>query len=116
MMRFEEFLSSTFARSSEEAQTDGSSTVEAQHLLLAIAAVVLLVPVGAAAALLASFDAEHYKPDLNTDAAAMYLKSRQWPDGQWAYPTADMRQPLCLDYIGQTALAMRAASFGSSEV
>jgi ankyrin repeat protein len=57
---------------------------------------------------LVGLDAEHYPADLTTDAAAMYLKSRQWPDGQWAYPTADMRQPLCLDYIGQTALAMRA--------
>jgi hypothetical protein len=57
---------------------------------------------------LVGLDAEHYKADLNTDAAAMYLKSRQWPDGQWAYPEADSRQPICLDYIGQTALAMRA--------
>ena len=53
-------------------------------------------------------DAEHYRPDLNTDAVAMYLKSRQMTDGRWAYPAADTRQPLCLDYIGQTTLAMRA--------
>jgi len=57
---------------------------------------------------LVGLDAEHYQPNLETDAVAMYLKSRQWPDGQWAYPEADTRQPLCLDYIGQTALAMRA--------
>jgi len=57
---------------------------------------------------LVGLDAERYKPDLNTDAAAMYLKSRQMPDGRWAYPAADARQPLCNDYIGQTALAMRA--------
>jgi ankyrin repeat protein len=57
---------------------------------------------------LVGLDAEHYNPDVTTDAAAIYLKSRQWPDGQWAYPAADSRQPICLDYIGQTALAMRA--------
>ncbi|MEO7145855.1 MAG: ankyrin repeat domain-containing protein [Bryobacteraceae bacterium] len=57
---------------------------------------------------LIGLDAEHYKPDLNTDAAAMYLKSHQSPDGQWAYPAADTRPPICSDYIGQTALSMRA--------
>jgi ankyrin repeat protein len=58
--------------------------------------------------ILVGLDAEHYKPDLNTDAVAMYLKSRQGTDGQWAYGVADNRQPLCSDYIGQTALAMRS--------
>jgi ankyrin repeat protein len=58
--------------------------------------------------MLVGLDAEHYKPDLNTDAVAMYLKSRQSPDGQWAYPAADSRPPICSDYIGQTALSMRA--------
>jgi hypothetical protein len=38
----------------------------------------------------------------------MYLKSHQWADGQWAYPAADTRPPLCSDYIGQTAISMRA--------
>jgi squalene cyclase len=57
---------------------------------------------------LVGLDAEHYKADLNTDAAAMYLKSHQAPDGQWAYAAADTRPPLCSGYIGQTALAMRA--------
>lgn len=52
--------------------------------------------------------AEHYKPDLNTDAVAMYLKSHQAPDGQWTFPSGDIRPPLCSDYIGQTALSMRA--------
>jgi hypothetical protein len=52
--------------------------------------------------------AENYKPDLNTDAAAMLIQSRQKPNGEWPYPHADMRPPLCLDYITQTALAMRA--------
>jgi len=58
--------------------------------------------------MLVGLDAEHYKADLNTDTAAMYLKSRQSPDGQWAYPAGDTRPPLCSDYIGQTALSMRA--------
>jgi ankyrin repeat protein len=58
--------------------------------------------------ILVGLDAERYQPDLNTDAAAMYLKSHQWADGQWAYPAADTRPPLCSDYIGQTAISMRA--------
>jgi ankyrin repeat protein len=58
--------------------------------------------------MLVGLDAEHYKPDLNTDAVAMYLKSRQSTDGQWPYGAADTRPPLCSDYIGQTALSMRA--------
>ena len=58
--------------------------------------------------MLIGLDAEHYQPDLNTDAVAMYLKSRQSPDGQWPYPAADTRPPICSDYIGQTALSMRA--------
>jgi ankyrin repeat protein len=58
--------------------------------------------------ILIGLDAEHYQPDLNTDAVAMYLKSHQSPDGQWVYPAADTRPPICSDYIGQTALSMRA--------
>jgi ankyrin repeat protein len=58
--------------------------------------------------MLLGLDAEHYKPDLNTDTAAMYLKSRQGADGHWAYPPADARPPICSDYIAQTAIAMRA--------
>jgi len=58
--------------------------------------------------ILVGLDAEHHKPDLSTDAVAMYLKMHQSPDGQWAYPAADTRPPLCSDYIGQTALSMRA--------
>ncbi|MGO9255251.1 MAG: ankyrin repeat domain-containing protein [Bryobacteraceae bacterium] len=57
---------------------------------------------------LIGLDAEHYKPDLNTDAVAMYLKSHQSPDGQWVYPVADTRPPICSNYIGQTAVSMRA--------
>ena len=52
--------------------------------------------------------AQNYTPDLNTDAAAMLIQSRQKPNGEWPYPHADMRPPICLDYIAQTALAMHA--------
>ena len=58
--------------------------------------------------ILIGLDAEHYKPDLNTDAVAMYLKSHQTADGEWPYPAADARPPICSDYIGQTAVSMRA--------
>lgn len=58
--------------------------------------------------ILVGLDAENYKPDLNTDAVAMYLKTRQSADGQWAFPISDTRPPICSSYIGQTALAMRA--------
>jgi hypothetical protein len=58
--------------------------------------------------ILIGLDAEHYKPDVSTDAVAMYLKSHQSPDGQWAYPIADTRPPICSDYIGQTAVSLRA--------
>ena len=39
--------------------------------------------------------AENYKPDLNTDAAAMLIQSRQKPNGEWPYrasryPPADL--------------------------
>jgi len=55
--------------------------------------------------------AENYKPDLNTDAAAMLIQSRQKANGEWPYPQADTRPPICLSYISQTALAMRALQF-----
>jgi len=58
--------------------------------------------------MLLGLDAEHYKPDLNTDTAAMYLKNRQGADGHWAYSPADARPPICSDYIVQTSIAMRA--------
>ena len=58
--------------------------------------------------ILIGLDAERYRPDLNTDAVAMYLQSHQAPDGQWPYAAADQRPPICSDYIGQTALAVRA--------
>ena len=63
---------------------------------------------GIMAYMLLGLDAEHYKPDLNTDAVARYLKMHQSTDGQWAYGDADTRPPLCSDYIGQTAISLRA--------
>jgi ankyrin repeat protein len=58
--------------------------------------------------MLLGLHAEGYKPDINTDTAAMHILLRQKSNGEWAYPVADTRQPLCLDYIGNTAKAMRA--------
>lgn len=57
---------------------------------------------------LVGLHAQNCQPDLNTDAAAMFIQARQKPNGEWPYPHADMRPPLCLDYIAQTALSMRA--------
>jgi len=58
--------------------------------------------------ILIGLHAEHHQPDINTDAAVMYLKNRQAPDGHWAYPAADTRPPICSDYVGQTAHVLRA--------
>jgi len=51
--------------------------------------------------------AENYKPNLSTDAAALNILTRQSPNGDWPYPHADTRPPICLNYITQTALSMR---------
>ncbi len=57
---------------------------------------------------LIGLNAEGYKSDLNTDAAAMHILWRQQSNGEWFFPDADTRQPLCLIRIGQTALSMHA--------
>ncbi|HEX9202210.1 MAG TPA: ankyrin repeat domain-containing protein, partial [Acidobacteriaceae bacterium] len=73
-----------------------------------------LIPVGdnfsegILAYILMGLKAEGHKPDINTDAAAMMILERQQPDGEWFYPTADTRPPLCLDHVGMTAMSMRA--------
>jgi len=58
--------------------------------------------------ILVGLHGENYKADLNTDTAAMYIRMHQQPDGEWTMNRADSRPPLGSDYIGQTALAMRA--------
>jgi len=58
--------------------------------------------------MLVGLHAEGYQPDINTDTVAMYIKRRQQPNGEWSYPIADGRPPICNSYVGQTALAMRA--------
>lgn len=52
--------------------------------------------------------AEGYKADVNTDTAAMFILARQQPTGEWLQPHADTRQPICLDYVANTVLSMRA--------
>src|SRR5437773_4966752 len=58
--------------------------------------------------ILIGLDAERYKADLNTDAAAMYMKTNQTTDGHWEIGHGSARPPLCSLYIGQTVLGMRA--------
>jgi hypothetical protein len=55
-----------------------------------------------------ALDAEHYQGDLGTDAGVQELLLRQTPEGNWPFPNADQRPPICLDHIGNTALAMRS--------
>ncbi len=57
---------------------------------------------------LVGLHAQGHRPDVNTDAAVMLVRSRQRPNGEWAYPRADTRPPIGLDYVSQTALSMRA--------
>jgi squalene cyclase len=63
---------------------------------------------GIVAYILMGLHAEGYKADLNTDAAAMEIASRQQPTGEWAEKKSDTRPPLCLGYTGETAMSMRA--------
>jgi ankyrin repeat protein len=60
--------------------------------------------------------AEHHPPDLNTDTVAMYLKAHQMLDGSWTFAAGDTRPPLCEDYIGQTALSLRALQLYAPKV
>jgi ankyrin repeat protein len=61
-------------------------------------------PVILAYALL-GLDAEGYKPDLTTDAVAMFIQTHQMADGHWA-AGPESRPPLCADDLDQTVLAM----------
>jgi ankyrin repeat protein len=58
--------------------------------------------------MLIALEASQYKADLNTDAATMYIRSRQMSDGHWEGQKADTRPPLGSGYIEETVLAMRA--------
>jgi ankyrin repeat protein len=65
---------------------------------------------------LVGLHAQHCPPDLNTDAAAMLIQSRQKSNGEWPYPRSDTRPPICLNYITQTTLAMRALQLYAPQV
>ncbi len=55
---------------------------------------------------LLGLDAEGHKPDLSTDAVAMYLQAHQMADGHWA-AGPEARPPLC-GTADETVIAMRA--------
>jgi hypothetical protein len=64
---------------------------------------------------LLGLDTEGYKPDLNTDAVAMFIQSHQMADGHWA-SGPEARPPLCADDIDQTVLSMRGLQLYSPPV
>jgi len=64
---------------------------------------------------LLGLDAEGYKPDLNTDAVAMFLVTHQMADGHWP-DGPDIRPPLCAEYLAQTVLSMRALELYAPQV
>ena len=64
---------------------------------------------------LLGLDAEGYKPDLSTDAVAMYLQTHQMVDGRWAFGP-EARPPLCADALGQTVIAMRGLQLYAPQV
>ena len=70
---------------------------------------------GILAYVLLGLDAEGYKPDLGTDAVAMYIQTHQMADGHWAFGP-EARPPLCADTLGQTVLAMRGLELYSPRV
>ena len=61
---------------------------------------------GILAYVLLGLSAEGYKPDLSTDAVAMYLQTHQLADGHWAFGP-EARPPLCAVTLSQTVLSMR---------
>ncbi len=64
---------------------------------------------------LLGLDAEGYKPDLITDAVAMYIQAHQMSDGHWAFGP-DARPPLCSHTLAQTVLSMRGLQLYSPQV
>jgi ankyrin repeat protein len=63
---------------------------------------------------LLGLDAEGYKPDLSTDAVAMYMQTHQMADGHWA-SGPEARPPLCSD-MSQTVIAMRGLALYTPKV
>jgi ankyrin repeat protein len=63
---------------------------------------------GGPAYTLEGLHAEHYQPDLTTDAIARYIRLRQFPDGHWDVGCGGSRNPLCGDEITNTANSLRA--------
>ncbi len=57
---------------------------------------------------LLGLDGEHYPADLNTDTVAMYLKSHQSANGQWAFPPLIHGRPSARNISGRRFLSMRA--------
>jgi hypothetical protein len=64
---------------------------------------------------LLGLDAEGYKPDLSTDAVAMYILSQQMGDGHWAFGP-EARPPLCSDDLAQTVISMRSLQLYAPKV
>ncbi len=64
---------------------------------------------------LLGLDAEGYKPDLSTDAVAMYLQSHQMGDGHWAFGP-EARPPLCANTLAQTVISMRSLQLYAPQV
>ena len=62
---------------------------------------------------LIGLDAEGYKPDLSTDAVAMYIQTHQLADGHWV-EGPDIRPPLCSE-PSQTVLSLRALQLYAPE-
>jgi ankyrin repeat protein len=52
--------------------------------------------------------AEGFRPNIDTDTAALYILLRQHPNGEWPAQHADTRPPICLDFVGQTVRSMHA--------
>ena len=64
---------------------------------------------------LLGLDAEGYKPDLSTDAVAMYIQSHQMADGHWAFGP-EARPPLCAADLSQTVISMRSLQLYAPKV
>jgi hypothetical protein len=64
---------------------------------------------------LLGLDAEGYKPDLSTDAVAMFIQSHQMGDGHWAFGP-EARPPLCAADLAQTVISMRSLQLYAPKV